>query len=141
MSHFYVFNIRRWKRRGIISVLILLLALFLWLQRSLLFPFLFQNEPAAVIKGSEKQPYVALTFNISWGDEKVHDILAQLEKAKVQATFFVSGEWAERHPQIVEKIREGKHEIGMLGYRYKSYLKQDIDAVRRDLFQAQHTFD
>lgn len=141
MSYFYVFNFRRWRRFGVITFLILLLALFLWLQRGLLFPFLFPNEPVAFTKGSDQQPYIALTFNISWGDEKVHDILAELERENVQATFFVSGEWAERHPQIVDKIHEGNHELGMLGYRYKSYLKQDIDAVRRDLFQAKHVFD
>jgi|SRR5690625_544362 len=141
MGHFYVFNVRHWKRWGIVVILICVLGLFLWLQRALLFPFFYDDEPTAVTKGSNEQPHVALTFNISWGDERVHDILKQLEEKDVQATFFVSGEWAERHPQIIEDIREGSHELGMLGYRYKSYLKQDIDAVRRDLFQAKHVFD
>lgn len=141
MGHFYVFNVRRWKRWGVVVILVFMLAFFLWLQRGLISPIFYSDEPAAVTKGGKQEPYVALTFNISWGDERVHDILEQLAEEDVQATFFVSGEWAERHPQIVEDIRAGSHEIGMLGYRYKSYLKQDIDAVRRDLFQAKHVFD
>ena len=52
----------------------------------------------------------------------------------------MSGEWAERHPEIIEKITEDKHEVGMLGYRYKSYLDQDIDQVRRDLALAKDVF-
>ena len=99
-----------------------------------------KSEQVALTKGSEAEPNIALTFNISWGEEKVHDILDQLEKEEVQATFFLSGEWAERHPAIVEKITEGKHEIGMLGYRYKSYLKQEIEQVRSDLHLAQEVF-
>ena len=64
-----------------------------------------------------------------------------LKKHQVQATFFVSGEWAERHPDILEDITDDKHELGMLGYRYKSYLDQDIDAVRKDLTYAKEIFD
>src|SRR5690625_2059918 len=141
MRSFYTFNLRRWKRWGIVFMIVCVIAFFLWLQRSLIFPFFYNDEPTAVLKGHDAEPYVALTFNISWGDEKVHDILKQLEEENVQATFFVSGEWAERHPEIIEDIQEGTHELGMLGYRYKSYLKQDIDSVRRDLFQAKHVFD
>ncbi|WP_145378221.1 polysaccharide deacetylase family protein, partial [Staphylococcus epidermidis] len=48
---------------------------------------------------------------------------------------------AERHPTILDKIVEEKHEIGMLGYRYKSYLDQDIEQVRRDLIKAQEIFN
>src|SRR5699024_7742533 len=82
----------------------------------------------------------ALPIYISWGEERVHDILQQLETDQVQATFFVSGEWAERHPDILKKIVEGQHELGMLGYRYKSYLDQEIDQVRKDLLHAKEVF-
>src|SRR5699024_1051152 len=71
---------------------------------------------------------------------KVEGILEELENEEVRATFFLSGEWAERHPELVEKIEEGEHEIGMLGYRYKSYLDQEIDDVREDLLQAKEIF-
>lgn len=140
MGHFYVFNFRKWRWWSILIVVACMLAFFLWFQRAIIFPFFYNDQPAAVAKGSHKQPHIALTFNISWGDEKVKDILDQLEANDIQATFFVSGEWAERHPHILEKISDGSHEIGMLGYRYKSYLKQEIDVVRRDLFQAKQVF-
>src|SRR5690625_95656 len=135
MGHFYVFNFRKWRLWSIVVVIICMLAFFLWLQRALIFPFFYDDQPATVVKGGQ-QPYIALTFNISWGDEKVLDILDRLKTHNIKATFFVSGEWAERHPHILEKIDEGGNEIGMLGYRYKSYLKQEIEEVRRDLFQA-----
>lgn len=94
----------------------------------------------AFVKGNPKEKRIALTFNISWGDEKVHDILKVLHKHQVQATFFVSGEWAERHPQIVQQITEQGHELGMLGYRYKNYLEQEIDQVRKDILYAKEVF-
>ncbi len=64
------------------------------------------DEQVALTKGNKNENNIALTFNISWGEEKVYDILNVLNEHKVRATFFVSGEWAERHPQIMEEISE-----------------------------------
>ncbi len=104
--------------------------------------FSTENGPQALVKsGQEDSKQVSLTFNISWGQEKVYDVLDVLKKENVHATFFVSGEWAERHPDILKKIAEDNHEIGMLGYRYKSYVQQDIEQVKKDLRQAREVFN
>src|SRR5699024_12214747 len=51
------------------------------------------------------------------------------------------GQWAKRPPQIVEKIQEYKHEIGMLGYRYKNYLDQELDKIKEDMLHAKELFE
>ncbi len=140
MKHFYVMKVNRWKRWAFIVVAALFSAFIIWVDNeSSLSVFSTKERPAALSKGSEQDPNIALTFNISWGNEKVEPILEQLNKHEVKATFFLSGEWAERHPEIVDKIAE-KHEIGMLGYRYKSYLKQEKEQVRKDLLYAKEVF-
>ncbi|QTM97924.1 polysaccharide deacetylase family sporulation protein PdaB [Sediminibacillus dalangtanensis] len=140
MEHFYVMKVNRWKRWAFIVVAALFSAFIIWVDNeSSLSVFSTKESPAALSKGSEQDPNIALTFNISWGNEKVEPILEQLNKHEVKATFFLSGEWAERHPEIVDKIAE-KHEIGMLGYRYKSYLKQEKEQVRKDLMYAKEVF-
>lgn len=141
MQHFYVWEFSKWKRWLFIVLLAFFTATFLWFESDGSFSVFSKNEEAvALTKGNPKEPNVSLTFNISWGEEKVNDILKQLEDNQVTATFFVSGEWAERHPDIIKKITEGKHELGMLGYRYKSYLEQDIEQVRKDLLYAREVF-
>lgn len=140
MDHFYVIKIRNALRWGIVIILAFATALFLWIGNNNFLSVFGKEVPAAISRGNKEQPNIALTFNISWGEEKVHDILDQLKEHQVQATFFLSGEWAERHPAIVEKISERNHEIGMLGYRYKSYLKQEKDQVRKDLLYAKEIF-
>lgn len=139
VDHFYVLKFNRRRRFVTVGAMILFVASIFLLQSNFT---LWGNasEDVAFTKGSAEEPNIALTFNISWGDEKVHDILETLKDENVKATFFLSGEWAERHPAIIEKITEDGHEIGMLGYRYKSYLDQDIEEVRRDLFHAQEVF-
>src|SRR5699024_7747996 len=115
-------------------------ALFIWAETSGTTSVFSNTEPVAVTKGNADVPNIALTFNISWGEERVHDILDKLKENDAQATFFLSGEWAERHPDIVEKISEHNHEIGMLGYRYKSYLDQKAEQVRKDILHAKEVF-
>ncbi|WP_164670719.1 polysaccharide deacetylase family sporulation protein PdaB [Virgibacillus doumboii] len=140
MDHFYVLRFHKWKRWLIVMLFAFFTAAFLWFQSDGAFSAFSKEEPTALTKGDANEPNIALTFNISWGEEKVHDILKDLKQKQVQATFFVSGEWAERHPKILEKITEGEHELGMLGYRYKSYLDQELDAVRKDLAHAKEVF-
>lgn len=140
-QRFYVFRFNRKKRVTAVIGMALIVALILWIGKTDVLSVFSNQSPSVLAKGDTKEPNISLTFNISWGEEKVNDILEQLKKNQVKATFFLSGEWAERHPEIVDKIVEGKHEIGMLGYRYKSYLKQDIDEVRRDLHQAKEAFN
>lgn len=140
MNHFYVWRLDKLKYVGLIIILLALAITYVLVGQGKSL-FVFSNEPSSVfVKGNNKENGVALTFNISWGEEKVHDILKELKKHDVRTTFFVSGEWAERHPEIVEKIVEAEHELGMLGYHYKSYLEQDVDQVRRDLLQAKEIF-
>lgn len=139
MDHFYVFSFKKRRRYFTLSLVLLLAAGFFIFQSNILGSN--ASDEVALTKGSVEEPNIALTFNISWGEEKVHDILDTLKQEEVQATFFLSGEWAERHPAIVEKITEDGHEIGILGYRYKSYVEQDLEEVRRDLFLAQEAFE
>jgi polysaccharide deacetylase family sporulation protein PdaB len=140
VQSFYAFKLNKWKRWSVVVLFAFFTAIMIWFEQDGSFPVFSNEEPAALTKGNADEPNIGLTFNISWGEEKVHDILKQLEQNQVQATFFVSGEWAERHPEILEKITDGKHEIGMLGYRYKSYLDQETAAVRKDLLHAREVF-
>lgn len=141
MEHFYTIRFNRWKRWLVVIVFALFTAGFLFFYKDGGFSVFSVEETGAFSKGNADEEAIGLTFNISWGEEKVHGILKQLEEHNVQATFFLSGEWAERHPDIVEKISEDGHEIGMLGYRYKSYLDQETDQIRSDLIKAAEVFN
>lgn len=140
MQRFYVLNIKHFRRWAVVVIFALFTSLFIWFEHDGFLSVFSQDDPSALARGNANETNIALTFNISWGDEKVHGILEQLEQEDIQATFFVSGEWAERHPEIVEDITEANHELGMLGYRYKSYLDQDIEEVKKDLLKAKEVF-
>jgi len=114
-------------------------ALFLFLQNSLHTPvFSTEDGPKAVYKGEKN---IAITFNIGWGDEKAGPILETLKKENIQsATFFLSGSWAERHPDLVAQIVKEGYEIGLLGYNYKDYSDLEDEEIIRDISKAQEIF-
>ncbi|MGN8647764.1 polysaccharide deacetylase family protein [Gracilibacillus sp. HCP3S3_G5_1] len=141
MRRLYIVDIKKQKKAFFIIPIALFVALFLFLEFNYTSTvFSDQDNPRALNTGNTKHASIALTFNISHGSEQVIPILERLKKEDVQATFFVSGEWAERHPDILEQIAEDNHEIGMLGYQYQSYVEQEIDAVRSDLNKAKDIF-
>lgn len=100
--------------------------------------FSTKTGPKAIYKGEKN---VAITFNIGWGDEKAAPILETLQKENVHAaTFFLSGSWAERHPDLVNKIVKEGYEIGLLGYNYKDYSNLKDEEISKDISKAQEVF-
>jgi len=60
-------------------------------------------------------------------------ILSLLEKYSIQATFFVPGETARRHADIVRKIHDRGHEIGHHGDIHENPVKLEIEEEKRIL--------
>src|SRR5699024_3327336 len=132
MKHFSVWNFNKRRRLITLIVIVAFVAMMVFMYLMNVLHIFIVGDKAVISKGKTNKKHIALIFKMSWGDVKVHDILKVIKNNDSEATFFRSGEWAERHPQIVEKIQEDKHEIGMLGYRYKNYLDQDLDKIKED---------
>lgn len=65
------------------------------------------------------KPVVALTFDSAWGTEDLDEILAILKKHNAPATFFVTGEWAEKYPDAIIAIDSAGHEVANHGNSHK----------------------
>jgi peptidoglycan-N-acetylglucosamine deacetylase len=139
MNFFYVMNARSIKTAFVIVVAAFFTAWFFYMDNMVQIPaFSAKDGPKAIYKGEKD---LALTFNIGWGDEKAEPILEVLAKQKAGAvTFFLSGSWAERHPDLVSRMVKEGYEIGMLGYDYKDYTELEEDKIRRDIMKAQEAF-
>ncbi|MBT2644557.1 polysaccharide deacetylase family sporulation protein PdaB [Bacillus sp. ISL-41] len=139
MNFFYVMNAKSIKTAFVIVIAAFFTAWFFFMDNMVQIPaFSAKDGPKAIYKGEKD---LALTFNIGWGDEKAEPILDVLKKEKAGAvTFFLSGSWAERHPDLVNRMVKEGYEIGMLGYEYKDYSDLEDDKIRRDILKAQEAF-
>lgn len=139
MNFFMILSGKKLKHFLFIVVLSLFTALFIYSQTTAqVAVFSTKAGPKAIYKGEKG---IALTFNIGWGDQKAEPIVNTLVKNEVKsATFFLSGSWAERHPDIVEKIVKNGYEIGNLGYAYEDYTDLESGEIRKDVVKAQDVF-
>jgi len=66
------------------------------------------------------QPAVYLTFDDGPHPEVTSEVLDILAQNGAPATFFCVGQNVEKHPEIVQRIRDEGHEIGNHTYRHES---------------------
>lgn len=92
--------------------------LLLYLLSDLLFRFFGLS---AYAHGSRKSPKVALTFD-DGPSERTGALLDLLKAHGVRATFFLTGERAEAHPELVQRIREEGHQVEGHGYWHTPWL-------------------
>ncbi|HHW06229.1 MAG TPA: polysaccharide deacetylase family protein [Clostridia bacterium] len=77
-----------------------------------------QSIPQPIYRGNENEPKIALTFNVDWGEEYIPGILNVLDAYQAKATFFVTGRWAKKFPELTMEIAKRGHEIGNHGYSH-----------------------
>ncbi|ASS75593.1 hypothetical protein CIG75_11755 [Tumebacillus algifaecis] len=80
-----------------------------------------------------EQPVVALTFDVSEDSDQVAQILVKLRAEKAKATFFLTGEWVERHQHLARAIVREGHEVGRSLYSYRKASELTQDELRIEL--------
>ncbi|MGI6162642.1 MAG: polysaccharide deacetylase family protein [Bacillota bacterium] len=80
---------------------------------------------------------ICLTFNDGPDPVTTPQILARLDEYGIKATFFVIGEKARKHPDLVKDIADRGHVIGVHGYEHKVLAGLSSRQVYSDLQLAQ----
>jgi peptidoglycan/xylan/chitin deacetylase (PgdA/CDA1 family) len=91
-------------------------------------------EPKEITQGATAGRQVALTFDCGpWVPKGcVEDILATLERSKVRATFFVTGQFIERYPDLFQRIA-AHHELGNHSYSHPDFTLLSPEEQRNEL--------
>ena len=55
---------------------------------------------------------IAVTFDVAWENSNTDELLKILDEYDAKATFFVTGDFCDRHPEDVEMFHNAGHEIG-----------------------------
>lgn len=108
----------------IVCALFLLGALFYeWI-----YPEIFITASARADEGPIESlptdtPVVALTFDTVSGSDTTAQILDILETNQIPAAFFITGAWADAHPEDVKQIAEAGHILGSSGENHKNMVQ------------------
>lgn len=139
MNYFYVFSGKKIKRIFVIAVAILFAVGVVYVESDHITVFSEGSSPAAIYSVPTDKKMIALTFDISWGDNRVESILEVLqEKGVKKATFFLSSPWSKTHSNIVKKIQEAGYEIGSRGHKHVNYSSMSDEEIRQQIQLAHH---
>ncbi|WP_369394517.1 polysaccharide deacetylase family protein [Streptomyces sp. CG1] len=82
-----------------------------------------------------RERVVAVTFNAAWNDAGLERVLGELGPRHAPATFFLTGDFADRYPEAVKRIVAAGHGLGNHSYSHP-YFKDLTAAGRRREVQA-----
>lgn len=135
---FWIVNARRLKQYLIIITAALFAIGIAWAERDNISVFTSgKSGPSAIYKVETKEQKLALTFDISWGEERAGPILDILQQKGIKkATFFLSSPWSESHPEIVKRIKDMGYEIGSHGHKHVNYSGLTDDEIRTQISKA-----
>lgn len=138
MNFFWVLSGKKIKQSFIIIVaLIFAIGIYYTESNNIQAFFPTDSEPSAIYSVKTDKKQVALTFDISWGEERTEPILEVLKKKGLKkATFFLSSPWVETHPDIVKKIVDMGYEIGSHGHRHDNYSGYSEEQIRTQISKA-----
>jgi len=89
------------------------------------------SKPIEQVKTNQK--IMALTINVDWGEEHIPAILDELDKGKASVTFFVTGRWAKKNPDLLMEILNKGHQVENHGYSHPHPDQLSVGANREEI--------
>lgn len=96
----------------ILSIAVVFCIFVFWTEPLWVLPALERLTQNIVYRVRTREPLVALSFDDGPHPSFTPQVLEILQRHDARATFFLIGERALRHPEVVKAIRAGGHEIG-----------------------------
>lgn len=90
-----------------------------------------------VYQGQTKEQKAAIAINVDWGEDVLPDMLEVLDQTNTKATFFVTGRFAEKFPELVQQIADAGHEIGNHGYKHPHPDQLSVEQNQKDILQSE----
>ncbi|WAL99099.1 polysaccharide deacetylase family protein [Streptomyces sp. Je 1-369] len=94
---------------------------------------LFGSENRVI---ATRERVVAVTFNAAWNEAGLGRILAELGRRRAPATFFPTGDFADRHPKAVKRIAAAGHGLGNHSYSHPYFKDLTAAGQRREVRAA-----
>lgn len=132
----WIINGKRIKNFLFILLAAFFAALILFVQSQDTDVFTPIKESGALSHVETRQKQLALTFDCSQGNQQVKEVLNELKKEHVTATFFFSGTWARQHKDLVRKAAKDRHEIESLGMDSQDLTDMSVQAIRREILMG-----
>lgn len=100
----------------------------------LFFDMMYDN---VIVHGDRREKKVSITFDDGPHPEYTPKILDVLRNAGIKASFFLTGENADAHPEIAKKIYDDGHDVGIHAYDHVKLIFLPSDEMREQLKRSE----
>ncbi|MGE5390015.1 MAG: polysaccharide deacetylase family protein [Deltaproteobacteria bacterium] len=95
------------------------------------------HHKSPVYQGNTGKKVVALTVNVDWGEEYIPAMLKEFKKNDARVTFFVTGKWAEKHPDLLKEMSKAGHSIQNHGYKHVHFNQLSKEQTQEQIKMAE----
>lgn len=92
-----------------------------------------RKVPIYAVDTQEKK--IAVTFDAAWGADYTPHLLEILKEHKVRATFFLTGIWVKKYPDMVKKIAAAGHELGNHSTTHPHCASLSEEEIKKELLE------
>lgn len=131
----YYFSRKRLLIAGIIMVLALGFLSGAYLQYANTTIAAGADQP--IFQGNTGTKAVAITVNVDWGEEFIPAMLDEFKKNNALVTFFVTGRWAEKNPELLKQMAAAGHSIQNHGYKHVHFNQLSPTEVTSEIKKAE----
>ena len=95
------------------------------------------HHPGVLFYGDTSRREIALTFDDDPHPRNTPQVLDMLANHNVDATFFLVGRYAERHPYLVKQNYDAGHQLALHCYRHIPFPMENTSTLKGQLIQSQ----
>lgn len=95
-----------------------------------------RRHPGVLFYGDTSRPEIALTFDDGPHPRDTPQVLDALAKHGVRATFFLIGQGVEQYPNLVKRIHQNGHQLGLHCHRHLPFPLENASTLKRQLDQS-----
>lgn len=95
----------------------------------------YMDEP--IYKGNSQKRMVALLINVAWGESYIPQILRILKSNDVKATFFLDGQWLEKHEEDARLILAEGHQVSNHAFSHKNMSRLSETEMSNEIQKTQ----
>lgn len=93
-----------------------------------------------ITRGNTSSPRMSLTFDDGGSPQVVRSVMTTMEKHGVRGTFFPTGDFIEKNPELIKEIINRGHEVGNHSYSHTDFRKISRDRMIREIRLSAEAF-
>lgn len=95
------------------------------------------EDDVVIRSGLPNSNQLVFACNVDWGEEVIPDMLKIFNDNNVKITFFVTGRWAEQHPDLLKQMYQEGHEIQSHGYSHKLCSQNSVETTQEEILKTE----